>query len=75
MQSLAFQPPPTSSSPTHRHPGWAGELAEEVLQRFGAGGGFLDVDAGFFAEDKAEEGFEDAAVAIRFAGFGAGANR
>jgi hypothetical protein len=44
-------------------------LAKEVLQRFGAGGVFLDVDAGFFAQDQAEQGFEDAAVALRFAAF------
>src|ERR1041384_1221170 len=47
----------------------ARELAEEILQRFGAGGVFLDVDACFFAQDQAEQRFEDAAAALCFAGF------
>jgi hypothetical protein len=46
-------------------------LAEEILQRFRAGGVFLDVDAGFFAQDEAEQCLEDAAVALWFAGFAA----
>jgi len=48
-------------------------LADEFFQRFGVGGVFLDVDAGFLAEDETEQGFEDAAVVVRFARFGAGA--
>jgi hypothetical protein len=44
-------------------------LADEFFERLRRGGVFMDVDAGFFAEDQAEQGLEDAAVAVRFAGF------
>ena len=43
-------------------------MAEKILQRFGAGGIFLDVDAGFFAQDEAEQRLEDTAAALLFAG-------
>lgn len=48
-------------------------MTNEFFQRFGARRIFLKVDAGFFAEDEAEQRFEDAAVALLFARFGAGA--
>jgi hypothetical protein len=47
-------------------------LADEFFQRFGGGGIFLDVDAGFLAQDEAEQRLEDDAVALRVAGFVAG---
>src|SRR6476469_4191047 len=47
------------------------ELADEFLEWLRRGGVFLDVDAGFFAQDEAEQCLEDAAVAVRFTGFGA----
>jgi hypothetical protein len=47
-------------------------LADEFFQRFGGGGVFLDIDAGFLSQDEAEQRFGDAAVALRVAGFVAG---
>jgi hypothetical protein len=48
-------------------------LADEFLQWLGAGGVSLNVDAGFLAQNEAEQGREDAAIALRLAGFVAGA--